>query len=241
MTIINGLMGIEYISGAVVAASFGKRIKLEDNKLKVYDLFVQFQFIHSIIICFCTVALALLMDPFLRMWLGNQYLMSKIVMILIILDFYVHSMYQPVYVLYGSAGKFKDDKIITIASAIMNLVISLIAVMFLGLPGVIIGTLITDIYIWVIRTYQIVRGYFGQSLTRYSLLMIKYMVMTVVSLAIAIFIASQISFENIFGELIVRAGICIFVPNLISIIFNIRSREFNNIKGFVMQRFRRGK
>lgn len=229
MTIINGIMGIEYLLGNVVTSSMGKIIKEETDNTKLYQYYLIYQYIQFLFTNFCTVSLAVLCTPFIKLWIGERFLATQLVFWLLIGDFFVHSMYQPAYVMYGAAGKFKEDKYVTLLSAIMNIVISVIMVNIIGLSGVIVGTLVTDIYIWIVRSYQVVRGHFRQSGYAYLMKMIKYIIITALGLITTCIICRYINVDNLFVELILKGIICLLVPNIIGILASIKSLEMNEV------------
>ena len=241
MTIINGIMGIEYLLGNVITASFGKIIKEVENVSRVYRYFNIYEYIQFILTSFCVVCLVLLGNSFIDLWLGSEFIIEKTAYILLVVDFFIHSMYQPAYVMYGASGKFKNDKIITLISAIMNIIISIILVNFIGLAGVIIGTLITDIYIWIVRTHQMVKKYFNQKYTIYILKILKYVISTVISLFIAMFVCEKIHINNLLLEIIIKGIICLTISMIVNYIFSFRSEEFRDCKNYLIKNIKGNK
>ena len=240
MTIINGIMGIEYLLGNVINASFGKIIKEVENLSKVFKYFNIYEYIQFILTSLCVVCLALLGNSFINLWVGNEFIMEKTAFILLVVDFFIHSMYQPAYVMYGATGNFKNDKIITLMSAIMNIIISIILVNFIGLTGVIIGTLITDIYIWIVRTYQIIKKYFNKKYTVYIFKVFIYVISTLISLFIAMFVCEKIHIYNLLFELIIKGIICSIISIIVNYIFTFRSEEFKDCKKYFTKIIKKG-
>lgn len=240
MTIINGIMGIEYLLGNAVLPVFGKTINEENERSKVLDYYLMFQYVQFVFTAFCTVSLVVLCKPFIILWVGEHFLAENVVFILLVADFFIHSMYQPAYVMYGATGKFKEDKFVTLASAVMNIVLSIVMVQFIGLSGVIVGTLITDIFIWVVRTYQVIKGYFHQKIMGYILKMVKYILVTIVGLAITLWISQFVCTDALMVELLIKAVICVIVPNVITVAFTFTSAEFKNTLFFIKKVIRKG-
>lgn len=241
MTIINGIMGIEYLIGNAVTSSIGKIIAKRQNTDTVYQIYLTFQYIQFLFTSFCTVSLAMLSKPFISLWIGEQFLIEDVCFALLVVDFFIHSMYQQAYVMYGATGKFQDDKYITIASAVMNIAVSVALVGAIGLPGVILGTLITDIYIWAVRSYQMVKGYWNENLCVYVIKMILYSALTAAGLIISLKIGTFVFVDSFFLELIIKAAICCIVPNLINILATFKSRELKSIIKSASNYIHRGK
>ena len=227
MTIINGIMSIEYLLGNAFTPTIGKMIKENQNDktkvIKFFDIYQYFQYIFSSIFC---VGLAIVGNIFIKWWLGEEFILQKFAFILLCIDFFIHSMYQPVYVVYSASGLFKDDKIVTTISAILNIVLSIILVNIIGLPGVILGTLITDIYIWIVRTYQIIKKFFNQNIKKYTAKMITYVLITLVCFGISFGICQNICIGNVLVELFVKGIICVSISMFLNVLCTFRNNEF---------------
>ena len=240
MTIINGIMGIEVMYGNVVTSSMGKIFKEGRKSDELYRYYLVYQYIQFIIVNFCTVSLVILCKPFITMWIGSKYVVSNMVFVLLSVDFFVHSMYQPAYVMYGAAGKFREDKYITLASAIVNIIVSIVFVNVIGLSGVIIGTIVSDIYIWILRSYQVVKLQFDKSVLNYGMKMIKYIIITLVSLAITTYSCNLFKIDSSIEDFILKIFMCMVIPNMISILSTILSADFKDGKELLMKIMKRG-
>lgn len=236
MILLNAMMHFEYMFGNIIMTSMGKIIKETEDTEPVFEFYMVFQYLQFVFTNFCTVCFAGLCTPFITLWVGERFVISTFCFVLLTVDFFVHSMYQPAYVVYGATGKFKEDKYITIASAIMNIVISIILVLWIGLPGVIIGTLITDLYIWVVRTWQIIRGYFEKNLMIYTMKMIMYCVITVIGVWISVTVGNFCEIDMPILELIVRFMICATVSSGLVLITTFRSKEFKYCIRFIKKK-----
>lgn len=241
MTIINGLMGIEFLFGNILTSAFGKIIKEVKDNRTVFRYYLFFQYMQFLFTGFATVSLAILCEPFIKLWIGERFVLETSVFGLLVVDFYVHSMYQPAYVMFGAAGKFKDDKYITFVSAIMNIGISIIMVNVIGLSGVIIGTLITDLYIWIVRNYQMVKKYFSESIISYSLKMLVYTFSVVVGFCLTFAVCRLINVNNLVLDLVLKLVVCLIIPNVVDILFTVKSNEFSFFKQNALEYIKKGK
>ena len=239
MTIINGIMGMEFILGNVITASMGKAIKEKDDTCKIYEYYCVFQYAQFLFTNFCTISLVVLCTPFIKLWIGEEFIIENNVFILLIINFFIHSMYQPANVMYGAAGKFKDDKYITITSAVLNIVISISMVFILGLSGVIIGTIVTDVYILFIRSYQIVKKFFKANLLKYVLLFMRYTIITVAGIFLSVYLSQFITTNSLITELVLKGIICVLVPNILAIVGTFDIKEFKSVYKMVLGRARR--
>lgn len=236
MTLINAIMGIEYLIGNVIMSSMGKLIHEKDKK-DVYDFYMIYEYIQFLFTNFCTVSLAILCEPFIKIWLGEKFIIDGMCFLILILDFFVHSMYQPAYVLYGASGQFEKDKFVTIISAIMNIVISVFLALKIGLVGVVVGTFITDIFIWIVRSKQIVDGYFEKNMGKYTCRAIKYICITLMGYILTSGCIRFIQIENFYLDFCIRLLLCCLVVNILAFILTRKSSEFrfckSKIKKFI--------
>ena len=119
----------------------------------------------------------------------------------------------------------------------MNIVISVLFARVIGLAGVIIGTLVTDIYIWIVRSWQMVGTYFGNSLSKYAWKMGKYCVITVASVAAAVAAASLVPVQHAIPAFFLKMLICCIVPNAIGLLTTAGQSEFRYCMQFIRNRF----
>ena len=241
MTIINGIMSVEYLIGNVLTASLGKIVKeAEYGAEKVYHTYLLYQYIQFLFTGFCTIILWNVCNPFITIWLGEKFTLDKTAFVLLVIEFYIHSMYQPAYVMYGSTGKFAEDRVVTFFSALINIIISIILVVQIGLAGVIIGTIVTDIYIWVVRSYQIVRSYFGEHFLKYAIKMLVYTLGVVAGCILSDWISTKIIVGYLMFEIIIKGIICVIISLFVMLTISARSKEFkmmmNYIKGSLLYR-----
>lgn len=236
MILLNAMMHFEYMFGNIIMTSMGKIIKETEDRESVFEFYMVFQYLQFIFTNFCTVCFAGLCTQFITLWIGKRFVISLVCFVLLTVDFFVHSMYQPAYVVYGATGKFKEDKFITIASAIMNIVISVVLVLWIGLPGVIIGTLITDLYIWIVRTWQIIRGYFRKNVVTYTIKMIIYCAITGIGVWISVIVGDLCRIEAPVLELVVRFSICAIVSMGLALVTTFRSKEFKYCIRFIKKK-----
>ena len=92
-----------------------------------------------------SICLFCLYDPFIDIWLGKGYLLSKPAVLLIVLNFYFSSMRTPVNNTKSVLGLFWDDRYKSIVEAVVNLIVSVLLVRRWGIEGIMSGTLISTL------------------------------------------------------------------------------------------------
>ena len=94
----------------------------------------------------CTVILFVLLNPFIELFLGEEYLISNGVIITVLINFYLLGMQGASASLRDAQGIFWQGKLRPLAQGILNLVISLILVFFMkNLTAVFLGTVLSRV------------------------------------------------------------------------------------------------
>lgn len=239
--IVNALLGVSTMLTNAVKATFGLRLNSSEEKEPVSDRlddYIFFQYIFSII---STLSFYILIDFFISKWLGHQYIIHHIVLILIVTELFLRLIYQPLQMVFEATGSFKKEKEITFVSSLINITISIILVNLLGLAGPIIGTITTDIIILIYRVKCIENDYFKQPKIKSIVKWTSYICIFVILFFITIFVRTFLAknfidiLQLILGELFV-----LLITFVIVILFYFKSRPcqrsiqiiFNYLKFF---------
>lgn len=195
-----------------VAASVGNLGATEDSE-KVSRIFDQLFFIGYWIYGFAGICLFELLNPFVELAFGKQYLFQREVVLVLCINFFVNGTRKAVLIFKESMGLFWYDRYKAIAEAVLNLGISILLVTHFGVVGVFAGTfcstVLTSVWVepYIIYRYRFqkpVREYFG----RYSL----YLIVMAAAWAVTEFCCQIVNGSAVFN-LFYRAVICIAVPN----------------------------
>lgn len=146
----------------------------EGNEHKIQQVFWELTSLRFIIAGILTYSLYHLTDPFIVIWLGNEYLLSKSVLIVILSNFFI-SQFRGTndQFIYGY-GLFHDTWA-PIATLIITVVVALIGGYYWGLFGVLLGDIassVTIISIW--KPYLLYKEGFHLPIWFYWLNILKY-------------------------------------------------------------------
>lgn len=142
----------KYISNIIYSlingttASFGNLIASEDNE-RVYKTYRQLYYLTYCFALIATCGFFSCMDSFVSVWIGNQYHIPKAVQILISIELFFVITRRPNQILIDTYGLFWKIRYKSLIEAAINLSTSIVFVscFHLGLFGVILGTVISDI------------------------------------------------------------------------------------------------
>lgn len=204
--LINSLFtGIEAGIGNLIA---------EGNQQKIEEVFWEINSIRYYIAGFVAFLVYHLINPFITLWLGQQYILSQIVIIIILLNTYlrISNGYNASF-LFGY-GLFYDTWAPLTETAI-NIISAIIGGSIWGLPGVLAGNVISFLLIVCIwKPYFLYWKGFKKKSTSYWFTILSYLM--VLTLAWTIFVLIDTYFITInpyqnFGNLVLYAAIITIV------------------------------
>ncbi len=213
-------------------ASFGNLIASED-KDKVYDTFKIYNFLGFWLYGFSSLAFFFLLNPFINLWLGENYLLSTIIVFVIVINFYFNSMIGVIDNIKTSAGIYHQDRFVPIIQAIVNLVASIYLVIKFGLIGVFLGTSLSIIVIFIFKPYFVYKYAFNKNVINYFLTFIKYLIIVFIE-GLIVYLLFNILSEYIINKFIlfiVQIIIVVLVPNIINYLLFHKNNEFNDLVG----------
>lgn len=130
-------------------ASVGN-LNATENKEYKYKIFKRLNLMNYWVYCYSTICLGCFLNPCIKIWLGNEYCLSTSTVDLLAIVFLIPGLNNVINVYKDACGLFKEVQFRALATAIINLVVSIILVKDIGINGVYIGTVVaylTTIYV----------------------------------------------------------------------------------------------
>lgn len=188
---------------------------VKENRKKTFYLFNKIHFINFIIVSFCMVELFSCIDTFIELSFGKEYVMDTIVVIIVLINFYMLTTKNVVGTFKYALGIFWDDKYSTVVRSIINLIVSVILTIKIGIIGVFLGTLISDFLttFWF-QPYILYKKGFNMKVIYYFKDYLKYSLITLFEVLIVTIIRKYILLINhLFISFILEiiVGIIVFV------------------------------
>lgn len=220
---VNKVMDI-IISSLVGAV--GNINSVESNEIK-YTMFKRLNFLNFWINSCCGVCLFQLFNPFITLWLGEEFLFSKLAVGIIVANFISVGFLNIVYMYRETMGLFEYGRYRQLIGGIINIILSIIFAKVCGVVGVFLATLIsttittTFLYPKVIYKYS-----FKKTFKEYVLRYLFYCILTIVSCGIVSIISSLFIKELNYLTFILQAVISFTTPCIMySLIFR-KSDEY---------------
>ena len=212
-----------------IIASVGN-LTAEKNVNHLKNVFYNVLFGNFIIFAFCSICLCGLINAFIEVWLGKEYIFNSAIVICIILQFYIEGIRQTTLTFKETMGLFKQDQFKPIIEACINLIVSIILAIKFGIIGIILGTVVSMAFSLIIETEVLFKYGFKENTKYYYVLLFKYMLIVSIAAVIIMILTSIIRFDNQLVELIVKFLIVPVVTLMILIICTFKRKEFEYFK-----------
>ena len=237
ITMVNGFIILFFNS---ITASMGHLIATETDERKL-EIFKIINFIGFWLFGFATIAFYNLLNPFIELWLGNDYLISKHILVIILLNYYLTGMRVPVHTVKAAAGLYDEDKYTPLIQSFVNLSVSIVLVQEWGLAGVFMGTLVSSIILpcWQ-RPYIVYKYVFKKSPFQYYTRYLSYFSVVIITTLGVSCICDNYLFNTTYINFLIRMIICTVIPNIIFALIFAKTSEFNYLVSIIQKVIKRG-
>ena len=211
-----------------ITASLGN-LNTENDNDKEYDIYNKIWFLNFWIIGICSITLYILINPFISIWIGKEYLLDNFIVFIFVVNFYIYGMRRTNITYINTKGLFWYERYKPIFEAIINIVFSIILLKKYGIVGVFLGTLVSTLTtsFWI-EPYIIYKYGFKKDIKKYILQYIMYLIVVVFTGKLNIYICSFIS-NNSMLLIFLKGVLSLIISNLI---FTIVFCKNENLKYF---------
>ena len=226
ITAVNGFINTLFSS---LNASVGKMM-VQDTPEKKYQVFQIMQMMSFCVGGFAFVCFYFLTNDLIALVFGETYVVDRLILTAIILNFYLGCALQPLWSYREASGLYVRTKYVMLITAVINIILSIILGMQMGLSGILFASAISRLltYFWY-EPYLLFKIYFQKKAFLYYLEHLKY-----AGILLCLIFALSLVFELIPGVswriLILKFVICSLVSITVYLLINIRSKEYRMLK-----------
>lgn len=228
--VINAIRGVlsSILNG--ITASVGNLNVVEKNEKKE-QIFYQLTFMNFWIYGFVSIACMVLLNPFIKIWLGEKYLLEVAVPIALSITFFIEGLRNSSYTFRVTSEVFKKGKITPYLATVINIVLSIYLGKIWGVLGIFIATSIAQLcsYSWI-DPYLIHKYEFKTSSSKYFKKYFMYIGIFIVEVVATMYVTSFIEVTGI-TNFIVKGIIVAIFPNLINLLVFYHTEEFKSLVG----------
>ncbi len=195
--------------------------------------FINFWLVSCGVICYYV-----LINPFITIWIGEKFLMDKLTVTIISISMFCGQIRNINCAIVDIAGLFTKQKWRPIVEQIINLIISIVLVKFIGLIGIFIGTIISRVVLqmWM-EPCLIYKTQFQKKPTIYF---VKLAFFAIFTLIVGYGLGELMSFmDNSLGFVVLKFVITMIVPSILLGIMLFWTKDFKYFWGLVMRICRR--
>ena len=210
--------------------------RLNQDKDTYYELYKKMNFMGLWVAACISVCLYFLIDDFIYMWLGGDYLFSKLTTIMLCLQFFL-SVSRAINGSFTNAtGLFVKDRIRPLIEAAVNLGVSIWLVLEIGIAGVFIGTVVSTIVTVSWREPLILYRYEfkGKKISDYWKTYFSFLAITALSCVVFDVLKTYVlGYTMTWPALIIEAIVSFALINLILALIFKKRDEFEFFKSVI--------
>ena len=209
--IYNAVFGFTSIFSNSMQASVGNSMVLRSSSDN-YENLLDFSLLYSWIIGWCSITMACLYQPFMKLWVGEELMLPEYTMILFPVYFYFLNMNHIRNQYIFGKGMWWEMKCSYLLESIGNLVLNIVLGKLFGITGVLIATIITIFFCnYILCNKVLFREYFKeQSIVVFYKQQFYYLFVWLVT-----GIATYLLCVKVTDNLIIRGLICVAIPNVL--------------------------
>lgn len=222
------IVGILSQVSSAVSASLGNYFAKEDREAG-YKLFKRVEFLNFWLYGFSTIALIVLLNPFVELWLGKHFVLSVGIVCALGCRFFVAGYMNTMSTFRSTLGLFTQGQYRPLVAAFLNIVLSIALSYKWGVAGVLAATPITRLLVNMWYTPLIIhRDGFNKSVIPFY----KQYIFRIILLSSIAFGLLVVSNRFIFvdqvtiGRFIGAMAMIVIVPNLVFLSVFGRTEEF---------------
>lgn len=221
-----------------ISASLGNFFAKEDKE-SGYILFKRIEFLNFWLYGFSAIAFVVLLNPFIELWLGRDYVLGELVVVALVLRFFVEGYMNMMSTFRSTLGLFTQGQYIPLVVAALNVFLSIGLSFPFGVSGVIIATPIARccINVWYMPLI-IHRDGFGKPVSSFykryfgRMLFLLGMMLGMIMFSQKFIFVNGVTILNFIIAVVVTA----IVPNMVFVLVFLKTDELQYFQHLLFRR-----
>lgn len=215
-----------------IQSSLGNGIASETMESN-YGIVKQYLFINNYISTVCMTCLLSLIQPFMKLWIGNDYLLGMDIVLCIAVYYYMLSMSECTVMFREATGIWEKGKIIAVLESVANIILNILFARFLGLWGIVFATILTLGLINIpLESYCVFSEYFKGKYRDYITRVLKYTLVSGFIAGISYMLCLKVEVTN-YKMMLLRITVSAVYPTVFFIILHYKDEEMRNTFEFI--------
>ncbi|MBQ7258162.1 MAG: oligosaccharide flippase family protein [Abditibacteriota bacterium] len=214
-----------------ITASVGNYVATKTKK-EALDCFYMINFGNFWIYGFCSICIFCLIDDFITLWIGSEYLLTKLITFVISANVFIQGMISGVSGFRTATGIFRETKYVYLITAMLNLIFSVLLGKIWGMVGILISPGIARLCTnaWF-EPYVLIKKKLEFSIRPFIVRMIKYYLITFVFIGVVYLFKKYYSFNLTWVSFIIELFVCVLFVNLVFFVLFRKTDNFNELWG----------
>lgn len=207
---------------------------IEKNEKKNFDIFKKVRFLNFVVVLISSTALLLMMDIIIKVWIGKEYILPPLVLIVLIVNFY-QSITRTSYSVFKEAdGVFYEDRYVPLIESTINVIASIILVKLFGLAGVFMGTIMSSLILWGYSYPKFVyKKIFKRTYREYIKETLGYLLLFIITMWMALYLSNQIMIEHVVLAFCYKLTLSVLIPIIMIVVVFHHSDYLKYLKEIV--------
>jgi O-antigen/teichoic acid export membrane protein len=207
-------------------ASIGNLLVTEENE-KCSVVLKRMTYFFYLFASFSCVGIFVSVTPFIKAWLSDQYLLSTSIIFICCVNLFVEITFKPLWAMLEVSGLFREDKYISIIGSLINLILSIILGLRIGMLGIFIGTLSTYLIQMILKVRLFYYKRLELSPARYYLYLISMMVGLLLQIGISYYLCSFITLDKPLLQFLLNSLISVVVVTIFNFLLTRKTKEYS--------------
>lgn len=229
------LMSIVYYMMMPIQPMIGNYL-VDEGLDRAKKLFHNYTFVRYFFAFVLLVPALCLADNFIAVWIGPECVMTPWITCLLVADTYISIVYGPTGEYIEVKGLFAQEKRIMLLAAALNIVLSVAGVFVIGIYGVLVGTVICQIVLWIGKSTVVFRRVLmldKKEIAEYWAGQLKGLLLFVGTAVLGKWIISQLFQGYSWLSFIVNGGILVLLSAGMVSLFYCRTSGFAYMMGLI--------
>lgn len=207
-------------------ASIGSYVHSGDET-KRNEMFGMFDRISFFLACFISIAFCVLFNPFIEVLFGSEFSLGFMYVLMFAINQYIAYNHKFLYFYRAAFGKFEMDKWYAFGAAVLNIICSIIFAKYMGIAGIILGTIIGHIGFWIGRVKVVYSEYLSEPVYKYIFKQLINILVWCGELIGTYYICNMLPISVV--GIILRVILSLIIPNLINFVLFAKTRDMRMI------------
>lgn len=211
-----------------LTASVGNLVATSSEQHR-YETFKSMQMVSFWLCAVSVVGLYYLTQDFIAFWIGEKYALDHLTLIAIVVNLFFSTCMRPVWTFREGTGMYRQIRFIMLATAILNIILSVWLGKLLGLAGILFATSLSKMltYFWY-EPNLLFRNFFNKKPLYYYADFFKNVLLLGIALAICYVPMMYLSSDNI-SVWLLKAIVCVCAVSLVYYLAYRKTPEWHNL------------